>query len=88
MIDVYQNGYFESLDKLRYKWDNVQQIIEERTIILENCTEDETSLEDWLYGYLDFVALNSQQIKKMVDKRRDNVVDGHLAKGLSSQLFL
>ena len=74
----------ESLDKLRYKWDNVQQIIEEMdNYFLENCTEDETSLEDWLYGYLDFVALNSAADKE--DGRQKDAITlltAHLAKGL------
>ena len=76
----------EDLDKVGYRWDNVQQVITEmQNYFIEHSEEEEDilSFEDWLYGYLDFVALNAAADKE--DGREKDAVTmltAHLCKGL------
>ena len=75
----------EDLDKIRYRWDNVQQVITEMQnyFIEYSEEEEELSLEDWLYGYLDFVALNAAADKDDGrDKDAITMLTAHLCKGL------
>ena len=73
----------ESLEQLRFRWDNVQQVVEEMQQYYSDNTEGNVPLENWLYEYLDFVALNSAADKE--DGRKKDAVTlltAHLAKGL------
>ncbi len=73
----------EALEQLRFRWDNVQQIIKEMQQYFVENNEPSSPLEEWLYGYLDFVALNSAADK--ADGRFKDAVTlltAHLAKGL------
>ncbi len=75
----------EDLDKLRYRWDNIQQVITEmQNYYLEHQdSESPLSFEDWLYGYLDYVALNAAADKED-GRERDAItmLTAHLCKGL------
>ena len=75
----------EDLDKVRYRWDNVQQVISEmQNYFIEHSEESEgLTFEDWLYGYLDFVALNAAADKEDGrDKDAMTMLTAHLCKGL------
>ena len=70
----------EDLDKVRYRWDNVQQVITEmQNYFVEHSEEEETfSFEDWLYGYLDFVALNAAADKEDGREKDAVTTDAHM----------
>jgi len=75
----------EDLDKIRYRWDNVQQVITEmQNYYIEHQNDDKPlTFEDWLYGYLDFVALNAAADKDDGrDKDAITMLTAHLCKGL------
>ena len=75
----------EDLDKVRYRWDNVQQVISEmQNYFIEHSDEAEgLTFEDWLYGYLDFVALNAAADKEDGrEKDAMTMLTAHLCKGL------
>ena len=73
----------EALEKLQQRWDNIEQLIEEMENYYEGLEESEQNLSDWLYGYLDFVALNSAADKEDGrDRNSITLLTAHLAKGL------
>ncbi len=81
----------EDLDKVRYRWDNVQQVINEmQGYYIEQVEsldgedrEEGITFEEWLYGYLDYVALNAAADKEDGrDKDAITMLTAHLCKGL------